>query len=395
MLFVGAAVALACASMGPPPGGPEDKDPPRIVALSPDTNARAVTSREISITFDEVIQEPARMGGRSSLERMLIISPDPGDLDIEWHRNRLTIAPKRGFRANTAYRVTLLPGISDLVNHPTTSKTSWVFATGDSVPRFRLSGRVFDWMAERPAPGALVRAAMADPNGGDSVVYWAVVDSVGAFDIEPLENSAFAVRGFIDANGNRRLDAREKESGVKAVRSAIGTDPLELLLVERDTAPPKIASIDILDSVSIQLNFDKPIDPFLPLQPVLVQVLRPDSSELVVTEVVQRAEDQSRRRAAAASAAADSAAIRAATDSTGARGQPPPGGGRGAPPPAAPPRESTAPRPSAAPPFLSIVATLATSNPIARDQEVWVTARGLRGVAGTARPHTMTIKRPR
>jgi hypothetical protein len=379
--------------MGPPPGGPEDKEPPRIVTLTPDTNAVEFTGREISITFDEVIQEPTRLAGRSSLERMLIISPDIGDANVDWHRNRLTIAPKRGFRPNTAYRVTLLPGISDLVNQPMTTTTSWVFSTGNAVPPFHLGGRVFDWVAQRPAQGAIVRAVLRDPATKDSVVYWTVADSTGAFFIAPMENGAYEVRGFFDANNNRRFDAREKESGIKALRSTGGSDLHELLLVERDTLPPKIAGIDILDSASIQLSFDKPIDPFQQLQPVLIRVQRPDGSDLIVTEVVQRAEDQARRRAAAARIAADSAAARAAADTTGGRGQPPQG--RGAVPPVTPAQDSTVPRPSAAPPYFSIVVTVAAANPIARDQEVRVTVRAIRSVSGIAGSDTATVRRPR
>ena len=51
------AIVTACASASPPPGGPEDKMPPRLVKITPDTNAVNVKDEAVSFFFDETISD--------------------------------------------------------------------------------------------------------------------------------------------------------------------------------------------------------------------------------------------------------------------------------------------------------------------------------------------------
>src|SRR5438093_9268712 len=61
-LFV--SLLQACASVGPPPGGPPDKAPPKIVSVKPDSDAIVPNFKDdVVIQFDEVIDEMAGGGG--------------------------------------------------------------------------------------------------------------------------------------------------------------------------------------------------------------------------------------------------------------------------------------------------------------------------------------------
>ena len=51
------AAAAACASMQAPPGGELTKTPPKLVVVTPDTNARDSKAREVVFRFDKVIYE--------------------------------------------------------------------------------------------------------------------------------------------------------------------------------------------------------------------------------------------------------------------------------------------------------------------------------------------------
>jgi hypothetical protein len=54
------ALAVAgCASPGFPPGGPPDKDPPKLVAVVPESGAVNVKPKHVTFEFDEVINEVA------------------------------------------------------------------------------------------------------------------------------------------------------------------------------------------------------------------------------------------------------------------------------------------------------------------------------------------------
>jgi hypothetical protein len=276
------AVVLAvggCASMSVPPGGPEDRDAPRVVSVTPDSGATGVTARSISVQFDEVIAEPPRSGGASGLRQFVLISPVPEDMDVAWRRSRIVVEPQGGFRQGTAYQVTLLPGLADLRGNRLTTPYSWTFATGANVPTGRVTGQIFDWQTEMVAPGAIV-FAISRVSERDSIVYVGAADSVGRFSVGPLPPGQYDVVGFVDANGNRRRDAREKWSGVVQASAEDSPAPIELLAIERDTVAPAIIGLQFLDSVSIQVSFDRPIDPVQTLQPVLVRIQRADSTEI-------------------------------------------------------------------------------------------------------------------
>ena len=56
-LIVASILVAACASAGPPPGGPEDRLPPHLVRVTPDTNAVNVRDKNASFYFDEQIND--------------------------------------------------------------------------------------------------------------------------------------------------------------------------------------------------------------------------------------------------------------------------------------------------------------------------------------------------
>ena len=115
----------------------------------------------------------------------------------------------------------------------------------------RISGTVFDWAAERPAPRALIQAVTPD-----SVLYLAQSDSSGRFTIGPVPDGSYLVRAILDANNNRAQDRSEAFDTVRV--AAPQASPLELLAIVRDTLPPRIASVAPTDSVSLRVTFERP-----------------------------------------------------------------------------------------------------------------------------------------
>src|SRR5215207_8511048 len=106
------AVALGCASQGAPPGGAPDSTPPEVLHITPDTGAVNVKPARVVFRFDEVVSE--RPQGATSLRDLFIISPRQGEPDVDWRRDAITVRARRGWRANTVYTVTMLPGLTDL-----------------------------------------------------------------------------------------------------------------------------------------------------------------------------------------------------------------------------------------------------------------------------------------
>ena len=310
--FAGAAV-LACASPGYPPGGPPDDAAPRLTGISPDTNATSVTPDEVRFDFDEVVRERPATG---TLEKMVLISPSDGEPRVRWRRDAITVKPRNGFRANTAYTISILPGLSDLRGNTSRVGFSTTFSTGPTIPGTRLSGIVFDWPAGRVSSRAYVQAF---PRGDTTLAWIAITDSAGRFELRDFPAGSYLVRAVLDANNNRALDPREAFDtvGVAVADSA----RIEVLAFVHDTVGPRISTLTVDDSVTLQLEFDQPIDPNVGLRPAQLVLLAADSSIVAVRSLPSDSALAAEREALArvradSSARTDSARRAAGVDTT-------------------------------------------------------------------------------
>lgn len=270
--------------MGSPPGGPQRTEPPVIVSVTPDSGAVDVRAENVVFEFDAVVSDRPT-GQAATLENMFVISPRDGRPRVSWERDRIEVRPRRGFRPNTAYSVTLLPGIADLRGNVTTSSRTIVFSTGPSIPPFAVHGRVFDWMNERVAPNAVLEVIRRP----DSLHYVGAADSTGQFSVGPLTEGRYTVRAIIDANSNRALDPTESWDSLSIVVQ--GTSPfLELLAAPRDTIGPRMLTVTVQDSITLRASFDRPLDPAMPLAPGLFRVVSADSIRLGIARILTRAQ---------------------------------------------------------------------------------------------------------
>jgi hypothetical protein len=275
--------AIGCASASPPPGGPEDREPPRVVRITPDSNSLDVKDRDASFYFDETIND--RGSGAQEVRNFFLVSPSDGEPVVSWHRSRIDIRPRSGFRPNTAYSITLLPGLSDLRNNVMRAGASLVFSTGNTIPPERITGVAFDWPAERPAARAFVQAVTPD-----SSIYLAQADSAGRFTLGPLPPGSYLVRAIIDQNGNRALDRNEAFDSVRVVVPLKA--PLELLAVPRDTLPPRITAVVQNDSTTLRVTFDRFLDPAQLPPPSSFRLAAADSTTIPVTAVLTPRDEQ-------------------------------------------------------------------------------------------------------
>ena len=281
---------IACASVARPPGGPVDVDPPEVVSASIDTNATGVKAGKLEIRFNEVIAErPAVSGGVGgpgpvTLEAIVLVSPRTGTPKVDWDREAISIEPRGGFRPNTAYRITLLPGLSDIRGNVSRVTRSYVFSTGPTIPPYGILGRVFDWQAGSAAPTAVVEA-VANAGTADSSIYIAIADSIGQFELGPLAPGRYFVRTFIDVDRNRDRGVLEKWDTV-TVNVTDHRPSVELLAAQRDTAIIGIERVDVLDSVWARIDLDKPFDPRAQLLPSMVQIKGSDSTALQILGVM-------------------------------------------------------------------------------------------------------------
>jgi hypothetical protein len=272
------AALVACASQGAPPGGPPDSIPPTLVGIVPESGAVSVRPNRVEFRFDEVVSE--RPAGAASLEQLVLISPSDGLPRVDWRRRSIAVRPRRDWKANVVYTVTLLPGIADLRGNSMKTGASVIFATGATIPNTRIAGSLYDWV-QGLAPRNGQVEAIALP---DSIVYITRADTAGHFVLAHLPPGSYTVRGWVDANNNRGFDPREAyDSASVTLRD---TASVTLLAFVHDTLPPRINTVQVVDSMTLRVELNQPLDPEQPVDTSLFRVTAPDSSIVPLRQVL-------------------------------------------------------------------------------------------------------------
>ncbi len=289
----------------------------------------------------------------------------------------------------------MLPGLADLSSNVTKYTYSFVFSTGPTIPPFGILGRVFDWSAQRIAPGAVVEATRhidsTATQRADSLVYFDIADSTGQFQLGPLDSGTYAVVAYIDPNRNGKRDVGELwDSTLVHVTT---TQPyLEMLAARRDTVGPSIASADEMDSVSIRLTFDKPLSPAGPFDPSHFRAVRGDSVPLTIVAVRTLADYQAAVEKARADSVARADSLAALRDTTKRRRPPtPPAPVR----PAPSDTSASALKPSKPAPPTDLVLQLAPQSSLPPLTQIRVTATDILNLLGYKGTSTRVFATPK
>jgi hypothetical protein len=281
------AVLAACASPGMPPGGPVDTEAPEIVKIVPDSAKTGTTPPAVIFRFNEVVSE--RPSGASSLSALFLISPRDGEPRVNWNREEIEIKPRRGWKKNTAYTITLLPGLSDLRGNTRNTGAVTMFSTGSTIPSSRIAGILYNWAEGRIIPrNGIVQAW---PRSDTTLVYVTATDSAGAFVIGTLPPGEYVVRGISDDNNNRGLDRREPWDTVGV--SLRDSAQANIYAFVHDSLGARLQTVTLRDSVTIDLVFDAPIAIAQPITPAEVTVRAPDSTSLAVVSITAPPPDTS------------------------------------------------------------------------------------------------------
>ncbi len=388
-------VLIGCANMGPVPGGPEIHTPPKIVGVTPDTNAVGFHGKAADFRFDRVVSD--RSGPKQDLTGLFLISPRDGEPRVDWHRERIDVRPRYDWRPNTAYRITLLPGLADLSGNILRTPYTTVFSTGPTLPNLGVVGRVFDWSTGRLAANAVVEAIL-DPDSAaaktvvkpgqhpDTIRYITTADSTGEFQLGPFGAGTYTVTGYVDANKNLSRDVGEIWDSTRVVITT--TQPmLELLAAKRDTVGPRITTVAADDSVTLRVTVDHPLAPAAPLDTAQFRIMSADSAHLTALAVRTLAQYDTARALARADSAHRADSLAALRDTLK----------RAAPKPAPAPRKAgpEAPKPSRPAPATVLIIDLALGSHVKPLTQYRVTATDLVNLLGYKATSTRVFATPK
>ncbi len=244
ILFV--AMIIACAVPAPPPGGPEDKTPPSILATFPAAGSSGVDpGSEIGFSFSEGMK-------RSRLERLVQLSPQIEIGTVRWKGNTIFIRPAEPLHPDTTYLVTLGPGFRDEHNVADKNGHQFAFATSAAIDSGAIAGRVY--FRREPTKNGLVRCFVLPVDSGFRAEgarpdRESTTDKEGYYRVEYLatEGQSYILWAFEDANANATF-APGSEAGLTELDTVILTpgtpfvDGRDLYIVDPNE-PAKLAGV--------------------------------------------------------------------------------------------------------------------------------------------------------
>ena len=276
----GLLVIWACANQGAPPGGPIDRTGPQVVETFPDTFAvLSAFDDPIQIFFNERISERSLQG---NLDDAVIISPQSGDIRVRHSSRSLRVTMEGGIRPDEVYRVTVLPLVQDLFRNPMADAFEFIFSTGAEMTPTVLAGAVVDRITELPIRGARVTARIERPPGTEGAddevlsTHVAQTDSAGVYAFRYVPSGQYTVTAFEDQNRNREPDDIEPIGIALSTLSPADTVLLNFALLVPDTTPAMVRNVDVVDSLTLSVEFDDYLDPASELTGVSA-FLGPDS----------------------------------------------------------------------------------------------------------------------
>ncbi len=201
-------IAASCAVVQPPPGGPEDREPPHIVSVIPAPDSAGVQREaDIRISFSENVD------GETFKERVRLY-PEVGFDEIKVKGSILRIRFSESL-PETTLTLLLSAGYADL--HGVRAKTSFIshFSTEPEIQNGAITGKVL--FKQQIDPNGIVKLHEVIPDstlpyktGRESRIAFAGEDGGFSFNALPTDGTPFIVWAFSDKNDDG-VYAEDKE----------------------------------------------------------------------------------------------------------------------------------------------------------------------------------------
>ena len=226
-----ALLAVGCAQVARPPGGPVDETPPVLLVTQPESLAVRVDPKTpLQFVFSEKVD-------RKGFARVLSTVP-PVDLSRpRFDGTSVNLAPLRSWPADTVVVWTLEGTLRDKHGVALGKSRQGAFTTGDSLPPGRIAGRatLFAEGPEDEAPDwtqlvALLELPPLPDQRRNRPWRRALGDAEGAFELPWLHvpSGPFSLEVFLDKNANAKRDPREAVATLDSLFLA-GPDPTLVL----------------------------------------------------------------------------------------------------------------------------------------------------------------------
>ena len=218
----------ACARVGSPTGGEQDKTPPKVVKTIPPNESVNFTGNRIRIYFDEFVT-------LRDIRKQLIISPPLAyfpEITPSGNASKyINIKILDTLRPNTTYTFNFGKSIQDNNEGNPLSFYTYTFSTGNTIDSLTLKGSIKD--ALRPKAENFVNVMLYEMGEkySDSVVYKQrpiyvvnTLDSLTTFELLHLKAGKYMLVGMKDKDNNYLFDPKTDKIGFHPTPITIPTD---------------------------------------------------------------------------------------------------------------------------------------------------------------------------
>ena len=199
-------LAVGCANIVPPVGGPRDSIPPYLIASKPKDSTTGIHPKEILIGFSEYITT-------TDLQSNFIIAPNIKTSPlIDARLNALRIRINDSLAPNTTYSLQFGNAIRDVNEGNIAKNFTYVFSTGDHIDTGQFRGNVH--LAETGNIDSSLIVVLHPINNDTAIyknspTYYAKINGKGKFEFKFLPYSSFQV--FVVPNDfNKKYDDSTK-----------------------------------------------------------------------------------------------------------------------------------------------------------------------------------------
>lgn len=203
----------SCARQSSPMGGPQDEEPPVLLASSPEKEATNSTPSEIELIFNEFIKI-------DNPTKQIIITPRVQTDEVQFTatRNRLSIELNQELEENTTYVFNFQKSVQDITEGNPVDNLKLVFSTGDYIDSLTFSGKVNYIFPRQSSEIEDVLVGLYPTNDTTDIFsaspyYIAQADSLGNFEITNIKEGEYQAYAWHDENNSLKGEFRTEAYG--------------------------------------------------------------------------------------------------------------------------------------------------------------------------------------
>ncbi len=263
-------ICFSCARQGLPPGGPEDKEPPKLVNSIPAAMSTGVSvSEPVVIEFSEAMDE-------TSVEDNVFIVPIPAVWpEFSWSgKNRIfIISPKEPLRDNTTYVISIGAKARDLQRNQMNDTLTITFSTGETIENGKITGSIipYNYFGEEPESVSGIDVIAYRLNGSQSSPdprydvpdYFTQSGSDGSYEMTGLSRAEYRIFAVGDRDGDGFYSEGSDMIGIAQRDITFAADDSvsapSITISGTDTTSVQLRSVRVPDPGRVEVFFDRDI----------------------------------------------------------------------------------------------------------------------------------------